>query len=259
MKLADFLGHAEIRVHLSEGALIACEVQRTWRKPSVTRKARFEFVPGERADALNALADWIATAPARRSIVWIIGTTEAQYFMLPWSPAWMGRATRDAYARAHYEQLFERDASQSAFCFAAQDGDNGQLVSCISLELQTELAAHAAQARCELAGIKPSIPAVWERFRDVLEGEQGTLCVVDGDREAIVRHNRKRIEEIVIKPCSKATAAVATSREGVVRKFSNVSGWTFAPKSAADLELPTQEGFVARRDSAYAFALCGAL
>ena len=85
--------------------------------------------------------------------------------------------------------------------------------------------------------------------------------MVDGDREAIVRHNRTRIEEIVIKPCRQAAPLKASggAREGVVRKFSNAAGWTFAPTSAADLELPTQHGFVAQRDSAYAFALCGAL
>lgn len=247
-----FPGSAEIRVHLDAGALIACEVQRQWRKPVVTRKARFEFVPGDRTDAMDSLADWIREAPARRSIVWIVGSTEAQYFMLPWSPAWVNRAMRDAYARARFEQLYEMDAQQSAFCFAEPTAGSGQMVSCISIKLQAELTAHARQTGCELAGIKPSIAAVWDRFRDVLETEQGTLCVVEGDRQAIVRHNRQRIEDITVKPSGK-NAVPATGRSGVFRRFSNNTA------SPTNLKLTAQPGFVAQRDAAWAIALCGAL
>ena len=247
-----FAGSAEIRVHLDAGALIACEVQRQWRKPVVTRKARFEFVPGNRNDAMDSLAGWIHEAPAKRSIVWIVGSAEAQYFMLPWSPAWVDRAMRDAYARARFEQLYELDAQQSAFCFAEPSDGSGQMVSCISIKLQAELTAHAERTRCELVGIKPSIAAVWDRFRDVLETEQGTLCVVEGDHQAILRHNRKNIEDITVKPSGRNTLPTS-SLGGVFRRFSNNS------TAPTNLKLDVQPGFVAQRDAAYAIALCGAL
>jgi len=258
MEIASLLTSAEIRVHLSAGALIACEMKRTWGKSAVSRKASFEFIAGERAIAMDALATWIADAPARRTIVWIVGTTEAQYFMLPWSPAHQDRVLRDAYARERFEQLYEQDASQARFCFAEQSAGKGQLVSCISNQLHAELVAHAESAGCELAGIKPSISAVWDRFRDVLETEQGTLCVVDGDRQAIVRHNKTHIEDIVVKARGEIPPAPA-SRQGVFRLFSNAATREPASKPYANLNLPTRRGFVAAQDAAYSFALCGAL
>jgi hypothetical protein len=259
MDFTNLFSHAEIRVHLAPNALMACEVQRSWLKPTVTRKASFEFVSGERASALDALQAWIGEAPARRSIIWIVGPTEAQYFMLPWSPASVDRSMRDAYARAQFEQLYGREASGAAFCFAEPSEDCGQLVSCISIELHAELAAHAERSRCELGGIKPSISAVWDRFRDVLDTEQGTLCVVEGDRQAIVRHNKRRIEEIVVKRCGGKDAGVLAGRHGVFRRFSNASGHAPAAETAAELKLPKRRGFAGAQDAAYSFALCGAL
>jgi len=247
---------AQIRVHLASDALIACELRREWRKTIVTRKERFEFDSGHRGPAMDALAAWIMQGPARRSMVWIIGPTEARYFVLPWSPALIDRGMRDAYARARYEQLFEQEASGAAFYFAAPSEGDGQLVSCVPIELPAELTAHALRTESELLGIKPAISMVWDRFRDVLETEQGTLCVVDGDRQAIVQHDKKRIEDIVVKPRGKTLAA---KQEGVVRRFSNEPSRTQPSASSADLRLPAQNGFVATQDAAYAFALCGAL
>lgn len=257
MKLASFLTGTEIRVHLSAGALIACEIKRNWRTGAVARKASFEFESGQRAAAMQALALWIGKTPARRSIFWIVGPTDAQYFMLPWSPAWLDRRLRDSYARAHFEQLFERDASLSTFCFADPSGDSGQLVSCISNALHAELVTHAAGARCELGAIKPSVPAVWDQFRNVLETEDGTLCVVDGDRQAIVHHQRRHIQNVVVKPCSKA-GGLPSARAGVSRLFTNTLGGA-ASKSTATLTLPAQQGYVHGPDTVYSFALCGAL
>lgn len=258
MKIARFLRSAEIRVHLSPDALIACEVRRTWRKAVVIRKARFELTPGERESAMASLQDWISEVPAKRSIVWIIGPTEAQYFVLPWSPGGVDRSMRDAYARARFEQLYDRDAGKTAFCFAEQSAGRDQLVSCISSELRAEIVAHAQRSNCEIGGIKPSIFAVWDRFRDVLETEQGALCVDDGDHQAILQHDKKRIEDIVVRPSGKSRAALA-SRTGAVRRFSNVPGALPISRSSTNLNLPAQLGFVAAQDSAYAFALCGAL
>ncbi|MDB5827413.1 MAG: hypothetical protein JWQ73_1633 [Variovorax sp.] len=259
MKFANLLTGAEIRVHLSAGALIACEIKRGWGTGEVVRKASFEFEAGERAAAMDALALWIdEAAAARRSIFWIVGPTDAQYFMLPWSPAWLDRTLRDSYARAHFEHFFERDASLSTFCFADPSADSGQLVSCISNTLHKELVAHADGARCELGGIKPSIPAVWDQFRDVLETEDGTLCVVDGDQQAIVRHHKKHIENVVVKPFSKA-GTPTVPRQGVLRLFTNSRTRGPTAKSTASLKLPTQRGYVDAQDSVYSFALCGAL
>ena len=258
MKLANLLTGAEIRVHLSAGALIACEIKRSWGTGAVVRKASFEFETGERAAAMKALALWIDGAAARRSIFWIVGPTDAQYFMLPWSPAWLDRSLRDSYARAHFEELFEGDASKSTFCFAHPSSDSGQLVSVISKALHAELVAHANDACCELGGIKPSIPAVWDQFRDVLETEDGTLCVVDGDRQAIVHHHKEHIKNIVVKPCSTADVLPAP-RQGVSRVFTNTMARGPSVKSTASLKLPTQRGYVDAQDTVYSFALCGAL
>ncbi|MDM0110904.1 hypothetical protein QTI66_02025 [Variovorax sp. J22R133] len=257
MDFTAFRTDTEIRVHLAPHALIACELQRRWRKTTVIRKASFDFIAGERAAAMDQLQAWIGDTRAERTITWVVGPTEALYFTLPWSPEWVDRSVRDSFARERFEQLFERDARTAAFCFADPSPDGGQLVSCISIELHAEIVAHAKRSRCTLGGIKPSIAAVWNRFRDVLETEEGTLCVIDGDRQTIVRHDRSRIKDIVVKPCTQEARAAA-SRAGVFRRFTNVPAGVTTGQSA-DLQLPTRRGFVATQDAAWAFALCGAL
>ena len=258
MGLPKLLRRAEIRVHLAPGALIACEVQRTWGRPRITRKASFQFYSGERPAAMAALQAWIQEAPARRSLVWIVGPTEAQYFVLPWSPEWVDPLSRYAYARARYEQLYGLDARLTSFCFAKPSPEGEQLVSCIPAALQAELEGFARDCRCELEAIKPSVAAVWERFRDVLEGEAGILCVEEGDRQALVRHDRTRIQEIVVRhrPAQQSLDAVL---KGVVRHFANTTDKASTPGGAVDLHLPAKQGFDTRGDAAYAVALCGAL
>ena len=257
--MAALIGKTQIRVHLAAGTLVACEVERSrWHRTAVTRKERFAFAPGERAHAMEELARWMPQGSSHRSIVWVIGPAHAQYFVLPWSPALINLGLRDAYARASFEQFYERDASSAAFSFGPATLGGSQLVSWVPAELPVELAEHARRTGCELAGIKPAIVTVWERFRNVLETESGILCVVDGDRQTIVRHDRKRIENVVIKPCDRSQTGPAR-REGVFRRFSNESLRKPADTSPADLSLPPQNGFVAARDGAYAFALCGAL
>lgn len=255
----SLLGSTQIRVHLAAGNLVACEIERSpWHKTKVVRKEQFDFAHGERAGAMDELARWIPQRSAKRSIVWIIGPAHAEYFVLPWSPALIDQGLRDAYARARFEQLYQRDASTAAFGFGSASPGSSQLVSWVSAELPVELAAHARRTGCELAGIKPAIVTVWDRFRDVLETESGTLCVIDGDRQTVVRHDRKRIEDIVIKPCGK-TSATTGRRDGVFRRFSNESTKLPSDTQPGDLNLPTQNGYATTQDGAYAFALCGAL
>ena len=67
----------QIRVHLTAESLIACEVRRNWRGTRVIRKESFNFVPGERAAAMDTLAGWIGKGSGRSSIMWIIGPAEA--------------------------------------------------------------------------------------------------------------------------------------------------------------------------------------
>ncbi len=248
---------AEIRVHLAPGALLACELRRGWGRTRVTRKASFQCLPGERLAAMQALRHWIEEGPQRRSLVWIVGPTEAQYFVLPWSPEWVDPHTRDAYARARYEQLYGRQAEAASFCFADPSPDGEQLVSCISAALHAELEAFARSCGCELGGLQPSVAAVWERFREVLETEQGTLCIVEGDRQALVRHDRTRIEDIVVRRRG-LHEPVDARGPGVYRRFSATP--ERAPAlGAAELRLPAQAGFDTSGDAAYAVALCGAL
>jgi len=258
MGLSELLRGIEIRVHLAPGALIACEVQRSWGRPKVTRKASFQFFGGERATAMAALKKWILETSGRRSLAWIVGPTEAQYFILPWSPAWIDPDSRYAYARAHYEQLYSIDSRSVSFCFAEPSPDGGQLVSCIAASLHNELAAFARECACEPGAIKPSVAAVWKRFKHVLEAEAGTLCIIEGDHQAFVRHDRKRIREIVVRPCAAPRSGDAT-RKGVTRRFSNAVDRSVAPGGVFDLRLPAMQGFDTRGDAAYAVALCGAL
>lgn len=258
MGLPKFLSGAEIRVHLAPGALIACEVQRAWGRPTVSRKASFQFFGGERPDAMAALQSWILEASTPRSLVWIVGPTEAQYFVLPWSPAWVDPDSRYAYARAHYEQLYSTDSRAVSFSFADPSPDGGQLVSCISSALHAELADFASQCGCELGAIKPSVAAVWKRFQNVLNAEDGTLCVVEGDHQALVRHDRNRIREVVVRRRS-AQQTVDAALKGVVRRFANTADRSAAPRGAVDLRLPAKQGFDTRGDATYAVALCGAL
>ncbi|RYF80381.1 MAG: hypothetical protein EOO29_14095 [Comamonadaceae bacterium] len=244
---------AHISVHLGPGSLMACEVQRRWGVRKLSRKASFQFEHGERAQAMQRLSQWIEAAPTRRTLGWVLGPGEAQYFILPWSPTWVDRSVRDSYARARYEQLYEKDARTAAFSFAAPSATGEQLVSCIPLDLQAELQTHAHAAGCTVTSIKPSLSAVWERFRHVLEAEQGTLCLVDGDRQAIVRHDRQRIQHVEVAR-STPGAALRHVGAGVLRRFTN----TDAPLAAADLRLPRWHGAASAQDSRYAFALCGA-
>lgn len=256
--MAVLLGNRQIRVHLAAGTLIACEVRRMWHRTVVLRKARFDFEHGDRAPAMDALADWIGQSGGRRSIVWIIGPAQAQSFVLPWSPALIDQTMRDAYARARFEQIYEREASGAVFEFGACSQGKGQVVSWIPVELARELASHADRTDCQLAAIQPVISTVWKRFRDVLEAEQGTLCIVDGDRETIVQHDGTVIQDIVFKSSGPAPLT-ASRRKGVFRRFSNEPSRSCVGSSADDLNLPTRNGFVAANDAEYAFALCGAL
>jgi hypothetical protein len=257
MGLQNFLAGVEIRVHLAPGALIACEVQRTWGRPKVTRKASFQYFSGERQNAMDALKAWILEEPRHRSLVWIVGPSQAQYFVMPWSPAWVDPASRDTYARAHYTQLYGTDSEAVSFCFAEPSLHGGQLVSCIPSALYKELADFARQCGCELGAIKPSVSAVWKRFQNVLKSEEGTLCVVEGDHQAFVRHDHNQIRDIVVRRV--APQSVDAAPKGVVRRFANTAERSPALGGMVDLRLPAKQGFDTRGDATYAVALCGAL
>ena len=254
MDLANTFSRApHISVHLAHDSLMACEVQRRWGMRRLIRQADFSFQRGQRAQAMNSLAEWIAeAAPAHRTLGWVIGPSEAQYFVLPWSPESVNRALRDSYARVRYEQLYEADAREAAFSFAPPAASGEQLVSCIPLALNAELQAHTQAAGCTLHSLRPSLWAVWERFRHVLESERGTLCLVDGDRQTIVQHDRRRVEHVEVTRSD--MAGLAPRGAGVLRRFSN----TDAPKADTDLRLPRWQGADHAQDSRYAFALCGA-
>lgn len=254
MDLAALLSSAHISVHLASDSLLACEVQRRCGVRRLARQASFSFQRGERSQAMQRLGHWIADAQApRRTLGWVIGASEAQYFVLPWSPESVDRTLRDSYARARYEQLYESDARTAAFSFAAPAASGEQLVSCIPMALHAELQSHARASGCALSSIKPSLSAVWDRFRHVLESEQGTLCLVEGDQQAIVHHDRRRIQHVEVAR-GRAGPGLRDGSAGVLRRFSN----TEAPSAAADLRLPRWHGSGDAQDSRYAFALCGA-
>lgn len=237
--MATFIGNTQVRVHLTAKTLVACELERSrWRRTVVTRKARFAFAPGERATAMEKLSQWLQQGAPQRSITWIIGTAHAGYFVLPWSPALIDRGLRDTYARAHFEQFYERDADGASFSFSPTTPGGRQLVSWVPAELPLELAAHARRAGCELTSIKPAILSVWDRFRDVLEPESSAF----------------RIGNITVSPRGLAQSAAA--RLGaLIRRFSSESTPWPADVWADEPGLQALKGSASTRDRVPVFAL----
>ena len=84
------------------------------------------------------------------------------------------------------------------------------------------------------------------------------LGTTDPLRQALVRHNRRRVEHIVVKPRNEMPTLPA-ARHGVTRFFSNAPATEPTANAAAKLNLPTRRGYVAAQDAAYSFALCGPL
>ena len=54
-------------------------------------------------------------------------------------------------------------------------------------ELLAEIDAHASESRCRVSSIEPALALVWARFRALLRKERGTLLLIDGERQLVVR------------------------------------------------------------------------
>ncbi|MCY1553954.1 hypothetical protein D9M68_904880 [compost metagenome] len=103
----------------------------------------------------------------------------------------------------------------------------------------------------------PSVAAVWDRFRSVLEKESGALCVIDGDRQVVLHHAQGDVEAVALRPFDAARIeAVPAMRAGEdrLRLFSSTP---MRSGVGGGLSLADGEGFLTTRDTAYAFALCG--
>jgi hypothetical protein len=238
---------ARIRVHLSAGALAACEVQGRGRGARVLRKARISYEPGARGTALASLE-------------WVLGASEARYLMLPWTPDLADPGFRDALAAALFEQQFRQDAALYAVRFAAPSYGHAQLAAFVPKELLAEIDAHASESRCRVWRIEPAVALVWARFRALLRKERGTLLLIDGERQLVVRHDGGQIGHLALRPFGVGmTAAPAGAGAGdeALRVFSShpVDAAVAAP--AASLVLADGSGFTAAKDADYTFALCG--
>lgn len=253
---------ARIRVHLSAGALAACEVQGRGRGARVLRKARFGYEPGARGTALVSLREWIGDGARRRrpSLEWVLGASEARYLMLPWTPDLADPGFRDALAAALFEQQFRQDPALFAVRFAVPVYGHAQLAAFVPKELLAEIDAHASESRCRVSRIEPAVALVWARFRALLRKERGTLLLIDGERQLVVRHDEGQIGHVALRPFGvgmTAAPAAAGAGDEALRVFSShpVDAAVAAP--AAALLLADGSGFVAANDAGYAFALCG--
>ena len=253
---------ARIRVHLSSGALAACEVQGRGRGARVLRKARFGFEAGARGTAMASLQEWIAGVARRRrpSLEWVLGASEARYLLLPWTPDLADPRFRDALATALFEQQFREDPGLFAMRFADPAYGQALLAAFVPAVLLAEIDAHASASRCRVSRIEPAVAPVWARFRTLLRKERGTLLLIDGERQLVVRHDWGQIAHVALRPFGTEGLALPPPEAGgneAPRVFSSSPIDTAAAGSAAALMLADGNGFVAAEDAAYAFALCG--
>ena len=253
---------ARIRVHLSAGALHACEVQGRGRGVRVLRKARFGFEPGARGVAMGSLREWIGGVARRRrpSMEWVLGASEARYLLLPWTPDLADLGFRDALAAALFEQQFRQDPALFALRFAEPAYGHAQLAAFVPQALLAEIDAHASESRCRVSRIEPAVAVVWSRFQALLRKERGTLLLIDGERQLVVRHDRGQIGHVALRPFGierPAAPAAAGAGDEALRVFSSNPADAAVASSAAALMLADGSGFVAAQDSDYAFALCG--
>lgn len=250
------------RVHLSAGALAACEVQGRGRGARVLRKARFGYEPGARGTAMLSLREWIGGETRRRRplLEWVLGASEARYLMLPWTPDLADPGFRDALAAALFEQQFRHDPALFAVRFAVPVYGQAQLAAFVPKELVAEIGAHASESHCRVSRIEPALALVWARFRALLRKERGTLLLIDGERQLVVRHDRGQIGHVSLRPfgvVTTAAPAVAGAGDEALRVFSSHPAAAAVAAPAATLLLADGSGFVAAHDADYAFALCG--
>jgi hypothetical protein len=107
--------------------------------------------------------------------------------------------------------------------------------------------------------IEPALALVWARFRALLRKERGTLLLIDGERQLVVRHDRGQIGHVSLRPFGVVTTAPAVAGAGdeALRVFSSHPAAAAVAAPAAALLLADGSGFVAAHDADYAFALCG--
>lgn len=245
------------RVHLAADALMACEVQVQRGTRRVVRKERFAFAAGERAAAMQSLRGWMGTGGWRASQEWVLGVSDARYLLLQWTPDLADRKLREAFAAALFEQQFKQDPGAYAMRFAKSAYGRAQLVAFVSNELLAELAVHAQTSAIRLASVAPSVAAVWDRFRSVLEKESGALCVIDGDRQVVLHHAQGDVEAVALRPFDALRIEAVPAMRAGEDRWRLFSSTSMRGGAGGGLSLADGEGFLTARDTAYAFALCG--
>lgn len=248
------------RVHLADRLLVACEVHSRGHVRRVVRKTQLPFEPGGRLGALRALREWMASGGQRPQVEWVLGLAEVKYVLLPWSRDLQIASLRDAFAAALFQQQFDEDPGAFAACFTATGPKHAQLVSFVSRELLSELAAHARESKARVTSIEPGIATVLSRFDGVLKNERGALCVIDGGHQAVIDHEHGRVTGLALRPVRSGIAEARRAGQvddEVLRVFSSVPTAASQGSASTALVLPNGSGFTAAKDSAYAFALCG--
>lgn len=270
--LRDRLNGSCLRVHLAPDALMACEVQLRRDGRRVVRKECFAYTPhlaGARRAAMQALQAWMGESTRLVSQEWVLGTSAVRYLLLPWAPALAERTLRTAMAAALFEKHFKEDPGGYAVRFAKPSYGRDQVVAFVANELLDDLNDHALVSRTRLRRVTPSIAVVWERFRRVLNAQSGALCVIDGNRQIVVRHDHGHISDVALRPFDverfehapldaageQGAESPASEGETSWQVFSSVPMGHTPPQ--VRLWLAEGGGFLATRDAAYAFALCG--
>ncbi|WP_345539288.1 hypothetical protein [Variovorax defluvii] len=214
---------------------------------------------------MASLAEWIGQAAreARRrrpSLEWVLGASEVRYLLLPWTPDLADPRFRDVLAAASFEQQFREDPGLFAARFAGPVYGHAQLAAFVPHALVAEIGAHASASGCRLARIEPAVAVVWARFQPLLRQERGTLLLIDGERQLVLRHAHGQIAQVALRPfCTGTLAASLPAGDGDAawRVFSSNPVETGCANSEAALRLADGHGFVAVEDAGYAFALCG--
>ena len=251
----------QLRVHLAGNALVACVVQGRGRNWTVVRKERFAFEPGQRALAMAALRNWLAPASRNARLSWVLGGTEVKYCLLPWAPELIDATLRDSFAKVLFEQQFKLDSNLFEIRCSRGLYQQALVAAFVEKDLLGQIKLHARESQRRLDTIEPAVCAVWARFAPLLRTERGVVHLIEGDRQVIAHHDRARISAVAFRPfAARGLAGLPHPLpEEKVRLFSSIPLMADPSLSGAQLFLPSRPGFDAALDTAYGFALCGAL
>ena len=238
-------------MHLSAGALPGCEVQGRGRGARMLRKGASA---SSRARAgrpwlrfANGSAAWRAGGGHRWSGCW--ARRRRGTGCCPGTPDLADPGFRDALAAA----LSSSSSGKTPRCLpcAFRPVIRARPAGCLrAAGAAREIGAHASESRCRLSRIEPAVALVWARFQAQLREERGTLLLIDGERQLVVRHDREQIGHVALRPFGIEAPAASAAGDEALRVFSShpVDAAVAAPAAALVLA-DGQAGFTAAEDA----------